>query len=333
MMPVVAGMRAKKKATPAEPPPLTDVDLTSHTDVERLTVDLQDRNRITFLQDSRGATKEQCLVELLDIIAQRKRDNAPPPSGLIGVASEQDYVRRIKDGSEFVTVLENNVYEHSILSLDTTGFDYASDIIVSVHLDREYTKKGLPDTAKGDIEVFFECCRFCVYSTGLDFKKAMDGSYVGVARLVHFPNIIPIRHTTWSGPSWIKVRENGRIISQVDIHSWNILVSRLADTHYFMTPGKMPVCVTLGLAMFDRDLFIGTVPEQFMHRYTSKKKIKDMKKRIDDGGNIPVDDTAEHLQDKQTVNSPGARNANSHGESHGQDVGDAQKALSQLATT
>lgn len=241
-------------------------NLKSVSDMRRLTVDLQGRDRITFLQDMRQASPDVCWDALMDHL----KEHGKTP-GVNGVATEQNYTRRIADGTEFVTHREDNSYEHTIMSLDSSNFDYATAVSVIVHLDPEYTANGLPPDAAGDVEIFLECCRFCVFSSPLTFTKIRGGRYIGRAVLVEPPNLIPLRHITWSSPSNIKLRERGRIVTQVDVTSQNILANSLVEELWFKTPAGLPVSVHKGMSVFSRKEFLKTVPRQFLHRYTKKK--------------------------------------------------------------
>ena len=239
-------------------------DLKNVDDVRRLTLTLQKNDSITFLNDIQHATPEQSITALLHYHKEQiaaVRDGGTP-LGLIGVSSQQTFTRRMHDGNEFLMHLEPGIYQHRVMTLDETSFDYATDISVTVHFIETATPEELDKC-----EVYLTCCRFAVFSTKLRITKALSGAIVGEADLIKIPNLFPVRHTTWATPSNIMVRECGRIIKQVDIHLHGILTFKLMDEQWFMTPARMPVKVTNGIAIFDRAAFLETVPVEFRHRY------------------------------------------------------------------
>lgn len=271
---------------------LRDVD-----DARRLTIDLRNHDRITFLRECRSASIERCWDELMLHLSENKKIE-----GVNGVATEQMYTRRLVEGSEFIAHKGNSLYEHAVIHLDDSTFDYATDLSVIVHLDADYTRGGLPATAEHDIEVILECCRFAVYSTSLKFSKQQDGKYVGQACLLSPPNLIPLRHTTWSSPTKIKIREFGRIVTQVDVHSYNVLANKLVEQVWFLTPAHLPVVVQKGIAMFNRNEFLMTVPEQFLSRYTSKSYRQVQEDGVE-ARKLPKLDPRKHFEIEQAASS------------------------------
>jgi|UniRef100_A0A6C0IZA0 hypothetical protein len=262
--PVIARALAEKQKSEEEEIP--KFDLREIEDVRRLTVMLQKQNQITFMNDALNFTAEQCVSELLESQKNKKFTAL----GITGVAAQQTYTRRLRDGSEFVTHIGNGVYQHQIMSLDTTQFDYGTNLNVIVHFDQN----GFDANAAAQTEVCLICCRFVVFSTKLDIRRRMNG-ITGDAYLLRAPNLMPLRHTSWATPSYIIVREMGRLINQVDIHMHGILSTKLVDEQWFMTPANIPVCVKNGLAMYDRAAFVKSVPAEFVSRYLSVKEMED----------------------------------------------------------
>lgn len=155
------------------------------------------------------------------------------------------------------------------MCLDNTPYDYATNIDCILHFDSGVTV----DEAK-QVEVYLVCCRFAVFSTTLTVTKTFDGSVVGKCSLMVAPNLLPLRHTTWATQSWIKIREVGRCVKQVDVHMHSVLTYKLMEDHYFLTPAKLPVRVSGGMAMFNRKMFLESVPDAFRHRYVLPEEVQ-----------------------------------------------------------
>ena len=242
-----------------KPIDLGSYDLTKPSEAQRLTVNLQKHNKITFLNDMVGATPEQCIAVLLQTHSDEVMRSA---KGIVGVATQHTYTRRMHMGSEFICHLQPGEYQHDVMCLDTTSYDYATNIGVTVHF-----ADGTSNDEAKDVEVFLTCCRFTVFSTELRIRRTFDGKLIGECDLLKSPNIIPLRHTTWATQSYIRLRECGRVVSQVDLHMCNILSYKLMEEHYFMTPADLPVRVMGGLSMFNRKTFLNSVPSRFRKRY------------------------------------------------------------------
>lgn len=262
-----AAALARGELPPPTTPAVPAFNLRDVRSVRDLTVMLQESNKITFWNDGSGATPEQCIAKLLQAHAddiQMTRELPASQRGLVGVAAQQTYTRRIRDGNEFVCHLsEPGVYQHQIMSLDNTSFDFATNLGIIVHFERGTTVEEAERT-----EVCLTCCRFVVFSTKLRITKSLRGDVMGEAQLLQAPNMMQLRHTHCAAPSWIMLREHGRIVTQTDIHMHGVLVAKLLDQHWFATPAKLPVCVEAGMARFDRVAFLASVPREFLHRYT-----------------------------------------------------------------
>jgi hypothetical protein len=251
-----------------------DIDTRNIDDVRRLVMTLNNNSKLVIENLLMGATSEQ-LVSLLfktyaDEIKSAGRNMAA--KGVIGAGAQQSFIRRIQSGNEFVCISEPGVYQHQIMSLDSsTAFDYASNISVHLHFGADVSVFEAETT-----EVYLTCCRFTVYSSRVTVTKTINGELVGEATLLKMPHLIPMRHTV-QAPSWIMLREHGRLVQQVDIHMHTFVSVTLLDDHFFCTPANLPVRVSGGMGRFDRNEFLSTVPDRFRHRYqlpeeTAEKK-------------------------------------------------------------
>jgi hypothetical protein len=253
----------KGKGKEKQVTPLPKFDLRNIEDVRNLVRRLNQSHQIKYLKQD-AATPEQCITLLL----------ACPPdkaiTGVVGVGTENNYTKRLRDGSEFVNYLEQGtVYEQEVMALGNHSFDYSTNISVIVHFDDEQFKgEGkIPDNLDDQVEVSLVCCNFTVVSSKLKLTRHTNGSILGVAFLLRAPNLFPLRHLVHSLPSRLMIRERGRLITQVDVHMHNIMAKTLLTEHWFMTPGNLPVCVKNGMCIFQRQEFLNNVPKEFVHRY------------------------------------------------------------------
>lgn len=252
--------------------PLPKFDLRNIEDVRKMTHHLNLSHSIKYMKQD-AATPEQCLALLL---SEKPNDTI---TGLVGVATEHNYTKRLKDGAEFVTHLEEGtVYQHEIIPLGCHSFDYTTNISLVVYFDDEQFKGegDIPDHLEKDVEIFLVCCNYTVYSTKLTLTRKPSGSVIGTAIVLKMPNFLPIRHTTYSLPSRLMIRERGRLVSQVDVAMHNVIVRKLLPEHWFMTPAHLPICVKQGMCIFQRQTFLDSIPKEFLHRYELRNKdIKD----------------------------------------------------------
>ena len=236
-------------------------DLNNIEDTRRLTTTMQKHNKITFLNDVSGASPEQCVAAMLEIYTV---DQMKQHEGLIGVSTQKNYTRRLRKGNELIChCSEPNLYQHDVICLDATSFDFATNLDVTVH----FAKTCEPDLAERT-EIALVCCNFTVLSISLQMERAENGRLIGIGSLIRAPNLFPMRHVTRANQSWIRLREYGRQVSQVDIHFHAIMVNKLLDTHWFTTTANLPVRVQAGFPAFDRSKFLESVPEEFKSRYT-----------------------------------------------------------------
>lgn len=198
-------------------------------------------------------TLEQCLSRLLNVIDQNV-------SGINGVGSVQDYkLYRLPDLS--VARSEDNYVEYSLFTLDDCSFDYVTDINVSIFF--EITK------VVANIELYLECCRFAIYSKT---EKISSSTTMVEFDLLHDPNLIPIRHTTWSSPVRIKLRcPQAFKVNEINISFKAIVAKTLKPKHWFCTPAQLPVVVEKGMCVFDRKRFMASIDPGAVLFYCNKE--------------------------------------------------------------
>jgi hypothetical protein len=235
--------KLKNKETVIAQPTL---NLAKTDDVVKMVKEQQSQDVIHLVEAEK--TLENCVTHLFKV-----RDKNV--YGINGVGSMQCYNYCNKLPSLYADRGEYN--EYTLLTLDDSAFDYATNIEVIL---------SFGEITYGIVEVYLECCRFCIYSSVIH----VDGESTVSFELLKQPNLIPLRHTTWSSPARIKMRCNIIVVPwEINISFIGIAAATLNEKHWFCTPSALPVCVKRGMSIFDRTRFLESVDPSVKQFYST----------------------------------------------------------------